>query len=983
MAITKYPSTISQTSQTNTRYREFNSLANLKNNKSTYAKTGQIASKSGTHNRPSTITATNFKCNVPTGSAISKITVEFAHAYEGNIAIAAPTVSLVGISVSSKKASGVTKTVKQNKVAFKVSTTSSKVNSKEFGVKINYPTNTKYDVGYLKIQYIRVVVEYKAPSYSIAANKVSGNYTDEMFQLKATISNKNKTSNNPPVTIKLPTGVAFNSKDSGTGSITQSGSTLTWNPQLGSTVTSSSIILNLSITTTGNHNIILSESVSNSSKTINITAQTRPEDTDTTPQNYADEVSPNNINKVVANEEFTVDLRLTDEEKQVFIDAEQSYFTVTGWYNFYYKNENTWEELEWVDFNLTDLDEDNNITISAKCSTVGRQEIYIYGTDAVGVLKKIVFDVAPLESSLSRPPFVVLQLNDEEINRLGDGYPYKVQSYLKWVGSYELATPRTWYKNFRIGVFNNPIAANVTTVTIIDEESENGYNTITIDPTNYDELDDVTIFENAEYWSNGITVPNEYQSIECDFDYEEDYPVYIIIVGDYNDYYEEGEKFSFTEPCVIEDDENYVGSEINGVYPQPILSTISVGNEPAILQVPLYSKSSDVVFYKIPLEEDFGTTDSYAIRGMELSLDVDYADEISLNFKLKSPTGESGERSIILNSSGEESSQTVKVGGIYDTWGFSLSELTKLNNWEIEIYANNNFTNTNDNAAIKFDNLQWTFYIVEIEKQVVDILVNGENVSAYGMFVLDAKVPFGLKTDVEYLEIDGSDINDAFRQNIKKKEITLDFVVDGCDLNDTTLILKQLAKLFTNKRDELNRPILNTIEISAFPNEVWEFLLEDGFDTETDVTNYKGSVSLVIPDGTSYLKDDTVTNTSGTNSSLVKVHPLITMTGYQGGQIEVIENIQSTKPSFRIFIDSIPDLTVTQDGTTVSINYNTIFEIDCANRRVFIRPTSDSIESVDITQYVDFSSDWFTIHDEYNFSSVNCVIQSIKFRQRG
>ena len=78
MSIISYPQTTSQT--TGGKYATFDSLANIKNNASgKYAITKLIKSKSSTPNRPSTISATNFKLNLPTGARVTSIKVEYRH----------------------------------------------------------------------------------------------------------------------------------------------------------------------------------------------------------------------------------------------------------------------------------------------------------------------------------------------------------------------------------------------------------------------------------------------------------------------------------------------------------------------------------------------------------------------------------------------------------------------------------------------------------------------------------------------------------------------------------------------------------------------------------------------------------------------------------------------------------------------------------------------------------------------------------------
>ena len=65
-------------------------------------------------------------------------------------------------------------------------------------------------------------------------------------------------------------------------------------------------------------------------------------------------------------------------------------------------------------------------------------------------------------------------------------------------------------------------------------------------------------------------------------------------------------------------------------------------------------------------------------------------------------------------------------------------------------------------------------------------MINGENIAWYGMFLQKVDIPAGLKTDTNYIEIDGVDSSNAYRQNIVKKELELEFSVFGCTLEETT-----------------------------------------------------------------------------------------------------------------------------------------------------------------------------------------------------
>ena len=113
---TLYPHTLSQSSGSN--IQSFNNLANLKNSNATYAKTNKIAKKTGTKKKPASITAKNFQANIPAGSKINKVTVEYAADYEGDVSIGKPTLNILNIRGDNKQGKSLTKTLTKTSVTW-------------------------------------------------------------------------------------------------------------------------------------------------------------------------------------------------------------------------------------------------------------------------------------------------------------------------------------------------------------------------------------------------------------------------------------------------------------------------------------------------------------------------------------------------------------------------------------------------------------------------------------------------------------------------------------------------------------------------------------------------------------------------------------------------------------------------------------------------------------------------------------------------
>ena len=998
---TVYPTSVAQASESNTNYREFNNLSNVKNNKSTYAKSkSAVASKTGTHKKPSSIIAMNFKANIPVGSNITKITVEYAANYEGNLNIGKPSLDILNVNGSNKNGKFLTKTMSKSSVTWTGSFKVTDVNNYAFGVKINFPANTSTITGYVKIQYIRIIITYTAPNYSIAASKVSGVYTDDDFKLQLKISNVNKTSNDSNVTINLPAGVTYTGKDSGDGSITQAGSTLTWKPGLTGKVLNRSILLNMKISTDGNHNITISESGSNHSTNVNLYTTTNPNyDADylEAPNTQSVDNSksqPNSIEviQVEVNEEFSLDLSFDDYSgSQVKIyacivgensfDADSNYCTENILIFSQSRGQWAWRKVTINDnqyvsplnYDLTNLMMQNNF----KCTVPGEYVIAIYDSSNTSLLKKINLSVRPSENDLTTPFLSILKIDGEELSRMGDGIVYTAQSWLKVMSNGMYV--HDWVKNFRIGVMNN-INPNVDTSTEISEVETVDGDELTIepveseivDPTAYENLTSEQIFEYAEYWSECPSDIDVFESLTVEFPYNQKYPVYIICTGDYPEGDPNNNNVQFTEPCIVES-KVFSGYEQPGNFPVPLNNTI-VDVDLSVLDLKLFEKGNSFIIYDFPLEEGYSSSDDFAVTGIELTGDVEFSDQLVLSAKLCNSEGDLkhvGERSIIIGDvdAEDETVEGFSIGGKYDLWGFKISDIQNLDKWWIELSLNNRFSNTDNNAEIHFKNLQLTIYSNQAKSNVINIKVEGELVRHYGMFVQKAKVPEGLATDVKYITIDGTDTNDAYRMNIKGKEIEIEFRVRGCDLTETTEQLHQLAKLFVNERDELNRPIPKRLELSNYPDVYFLYIMEDPFDSDPEIADYTSKVKLTIPAGTAFAKEDTVSNINGVNKGIAKVKPIITFIP-TGDNVELTETVNNQK--FKI--------------TYSEWSANNTVEIDCINQKItildWINPDTGLPEEKDITQEGDFNNDWFILNNEYVFKEDNCIIQTVSFTER-
>ena len=957
---TLYPQRITQSNETGTNYREFNNLNNLKNDANSYARTGQIASKSGTHRRPSTLTCTKFQANIPEGSKINKITLEYEIAYEGNIAIGKPTIDILKITGDNQKGKSLSKTVTKTSVSWTGNHIISNINHEDFGVKISFPENTKADVGYVKIKYIRLKIDYTSPNFTVTSSKLNNGYTGDVFRVKLTVQNKNKTSTSPDVQITLPNGVTYTGNENNS-KITGSGSNLVWKPGLTSKTTSATTILLLQVTTNGNHNIKFKENITNHSNTLNIKTTTKP---DYPPDDDSGEGIDDDPNLEI----YTVN---TEPGEDFYLDLSDNQITIptdvipTG-------------VLVDLEFHLTcsDVSLQESITHSSTPITdvtlQDIQEPYQLRTGKFAVyplafyykvvnysdhstvyytsnLRKYFINSQP--DPLPQVSYTILKPTQEELDRLKDSTVYIAQSYLKAVQNQEYL--KYGPRDFRVGVFNN-INPNIDT-SVYDYDDEG--NPVIYDPTNYDTLTPEQIYDYAAYWSNRLTTPNTYESLTVEFPYDEDYPLYIIITGDYGGDSDviTGTSAKYTEPAIIEADV-YNGWETNGNYPYPINSLLNAENDYTTLTLGSFSSSQGVVFSDFDLGDLM--EENTVVKGLTLEFDVNMTDTLTVNSQLIAPGGKTGERSIVVNSDEPH----ITIGGSNDRWGLLGSDFENLEQFEIVTTITNNYNTDTGASTIEINNAVLTVYYNTYESTTVECFVEGENLNAYDFFLQDLKIPEGLETDTKTLNVDGTDLNSIYRQNIKEKTIEMEFSIDGCNIEESTQSFRELIKLFVNERTALNKPIPKRIEFSNYPDVYWEYVMEEAVDYKVETASYSGKIKLTIPAGTAYNKEETSTGKTGRVSGLAKINPVITLVPLSD-TIGVEETI--TEQNFNI--------------TYTNWDTNSTVIIDCSDRTVTLN--KDDTET-DLTAYVDINCDWFNIHDEFSFEENNCIIQSVTWRER-
>jgi len=966
-SVTKYANTITQTSgsyATGKSYRTWQNKDNLKGSGSA-ATCGEntdstaIGGKNGTWPRPSTLTLTNFGFNIPSTAKITSIKVGYSHgmiAYKKAYGtFTAPTITLQNVSGASAKGSGVGKSLTAYTKTFNVSPSVSSVNSSKFGVKINYPANSSTNPSRIQLKNVYITVTYTDYGYEISSSVSNGKPSkDETVNITLKLTSKNNVTSSTTVNFTLPSGLGSLKRVSGNGTISNtSGSTYAWKASF-SNQKSASVTFSVKCTSVGTKTITFTESSTNVKSKASIVVSAPNILVDSIYEKvigFGQRTTVNVfISTILASQDIVISNTGSSEPNisvsniVVTFPSSLTIHNVSCANGTYVNSGNTYT------FTPKIKDYGDYISFDISQSTAGVGSIPF--TTKYGSETAVNHSIKLKPSELSYPYYSKIILTDDETERMGNSKKYTITSMMNVTSPSSTYAEDLYDYNYRMGVFNTNLP---------------------------NDADEEYIFENT-VWSDPVTAKSTWEELSIDFHYSEDYPVIILFTGEYL----EGEALSgniqFTYPCVKEtaelpkndageDDINYKTIEYGYYAEEPGLffykvKDIVTDDSPSTCIVPSTSSSNPIRCYNMGLSGLIDEDDTRVVQGITVEANVNTDNPCSLLLKLVQGNKE-GSRSININ---EDTNEYVLVGDEFDLWGLDYTDFTSENieDIELEIIASNPFT---DDVNITISEIQVTFYYIDIQESIIKAYVNGVDLRYYNIFIKNVKIPAGTNNDVKYLEVEGTDSNLAYRSNIQSKEIEIEFRIPGCDIVETSKLLERLAKLLSNERDKFNKPLLNTIEFNHFPDRIWYFLMEDAIDAEAEFVDYEGKIKLVIPAGTSFSKTPQITNASGTNDSIAKVNPEIRLVASQAS-FTINESVTDQK--WELLSNNV-------------VNAGDIIRLDCENRvayKLTRNATTGDYDNTDITSYVDFNSDWFIIHQDYNFQCEGAMIQEVTFNER-
>lgn len=952
----KYPQSIEYYEDCggNTNYKCWDNLNNLKNSNGTAhcrdpnaTETPLIAGVNGTYNQPAPLRLYNFQFDLDPNVPIEKVNVHYKQqTFENNgyyPEIGGATVNLLGTAVTSQKGTGVGSNLTENILTFK-GVTPEQLNNNNFGLKLAYPKNVATTPGRIILQDVYVEV-----FPSIDATKITLDSTwsknpvlvGETTNLTLTAKKTSTDPYNADIIVDLPYGISLGSitcSDTVTQTTeTENGVTFTrlrWKINMVQGSTSSTLTTTVTAQKANN-------TFSNPTRASQLTMT--EQGTNITTRSYL-KINPAKVslsttlykNKIALKpdyaNEFTVTIKTEDPtHTQKYLRMDFDYpgevrnvaqiRAVTGVIDVIVRNERS-IIIEFTDNGNTNL----SIPVKLYYPDGGEFTSYMYVSNTTETTQlasvQTDFIVNPLhQGDLG---FTRVLIHKHWAGNMGDGTWYTLGSMIKYIMDGDHAIT-DFGRNLRIGVYN--------------------------DSSEY--LSDENTFLDRVIWSKIAT--NTEREAKVDFQYDSNNPLYVVYSHTYTgDPLARYLTFSFSNISIVE----------SSVYDTSILREWSLQPISALLGDTSYARArmnnTGYTSYTQPAicyDWDDGGLFQQDISPLGFTISFDYiVDEtVRVEVELYLDDEHLGNRSVLLSSS----YGTASVGNSYDLFGMQISDfIGKLNRLQVRLSVFNEYDKT---ATIEINNVNICMMYVNRTYCKYGFIIDGINSNDLGIVVTDVEYPFATQNEKSIYRVTGTDNTIVNRLNVDAKEVKVRLGIPGCDMKDNIYLIDKIVELFTNERElNSNKPILKRIIFNHMPDREFRFVREKEFDDEWIGGSYKATITLYIPDGTTYDVNKTVTGSEGYVPTSIALKPDITLKVTTKGTIRLSET----------YLNQVMII-------NTQVNEGDIIFIDTENRTV-----TNITQDKDLSASLDYNSTWFKIKGEYNFECDNGSILSVEYYLR-
>lgn len=941
-----------------------------------------IAGKNGTYNKPGGLYVCFGSLGLKNGTKLKMIKFHFKQnkvsGYAGKTSakdlpdFAGPNIKTYNEAIQNNKSTEISiqapapsTEYKEYVLEFK-NIKSEDVNSDDFGFLIYYAANTSSNEGRLFIGdiFIEIVTDTTEVSYSINSNASSVD-VGQYFEVTLDVTQKDSSPYTPVFDLDLDDAIGSVTKVSGDGTITDKSTEedpnfYQWTATLNNK--KASIRFKCKASKKGIWTLSMVNVFDNTQSSIKvnvverdfyITTTCRDDETPTIKSLHIDKISTYHIQGTTTNSSLTqatLEIQFpycTNFENQGVLETENSFKLLSTPYD-----KETHEATD-TEFQIIQVKVDiENYSFDLDIKVVfGDSGVYPI---TINYNQKIIdtCNITVLPKSYNKLSFSRFKVTDEDVlESMSTNLDYTAVSHAKYIytsNGKSAIIPNSHEWQTRFGVFNSPYDLTPA----LEEE------------------DDYLGFLSNVQWSNKTTnILDEYR---VTFRYNKNYPLWFVWALDYKESpFLENVKLEFTEPELYETKNNKSYHQTPALYPKPLINHIIGDGYYATCTIPALKKTNIIRLHNFNESVIFKNGQDVVCQGLQVEWDYEINQSVEIIINVRAYTkdigGVSGKRSITLEGptgNAQTVTGTKAIGGRWDLYGLSPHYFRSDNlEWlwvDVQVVNPNN-----TDAVVKLSDFKLNVFLMDINIQDYSFEVNGERAEEYGIFFKKMDWDWGTQNDVNYYQTNGTDVTTAYRSNITKKELTLEFDIGNCDIKESGILLEKVVKLFTNERTLFNKPIPKRIIFDHLPEYEFWFVREDALEVEEEYGMYSVKCKLVIPEGTALNRTMSITGTSGANTGIARVTPEIMGICNKKKIITINESMTSQA------------LTINSDDIEISDK----FRINCSNRKVYLTK-SNSNKVIDITKGVSWDSVWFSIEGEYNFSSPDSNITSVKFKER-
>ena len=461
-----------------------------------------------------------------------------------------------------------------------------------------------------------------------------------------------------------------------------------------------------------------------------------------------------------------------------------------------------------------------------------------------------------------------------------------------------------------------------------------------------------SVVNNGEKFTSKVTQIGDWQLLAVKFTYDESRKLSFRFYGNYIEV-DQG-KIEFGNLFVIHAD-YYYGYEYPALAFEDLNALITNDDYTNLLLEPPEKNPSSKHYFD--LIDWMGLEDNeYLIpHGLEITGDISAEENIGLTLGF----GHNGIDEFDFSSESlniDENTQSFKFGGKFETLGLRFTDIASLLKDLVFYLQIDDLYDNQTPVNVQMKNVKITLYY-SLNSDCWEFFVNGVSSKHYLLDLqADSEIPRGAKYDVNKFKVDGADGEYPNRINLKGNKLKLKFGTCECatieDLNDT---LEHIVEWLYPERDSLDNPILKTISFFYAPDVGYDYYIEDKMDAEAVDGAYECEVELIVPSGLARNLHETESAATGHTGHMGKVKPVILFHILShDSEIMLIESKTGQKLTLTgEFIDNLP--------------LNTLLKLDCGNRKLYyesfgewfgIDPNNITLDSdfFTLSGYFDFST---------------------------